>query len=44
MIKVQLSLAVMEDLKIKGFKSIIIFEAANPAELKANPNVRLFAS
>jgi len=42
--KSKLSLTVLEDLKAKGFRSVIIFGASNPAELKDNAVRHLLAS
>ncbi|GAA0564685.1 hypothetical protein [Chitinophaga japonensis] len=42
--KVKLSANVIEDLKAKAFKSVIIQGATNPAEVKDNPESRLMAS
>ena len=41
---VKLSLEVVKDLKARNFKSIIIFGASNPTELKDNSCTHLLAS
>ena len=40
----KLSYPVIDELKRKEFKSVIIFGASNPAELKDRGNTRLLAS
>lgn len=42
--KVKLSLEELENLKTKGFKSVIILGASNSAELKDNADRHLLAS
>jgi len=44
MINLKLSSAVIEDLKKQGFKSVIIFGASNPGELKDPEVHHLLAS
>jgi hypothetical protein len=42
--KVQLSMAAIEDLKSKDYKSVLILGASNPAELKNADKIHLIAS
>lgn len=42
--KYKLSVPVIEELKKQGYKSVIIFGATNPAEIKDSRNTRLLAS
>jgi hypothetical protein len=41
---IKLSVPVLEELKKKGYKSVIIFGASNPAEIKDSRNTHLVAS